>query len=90
MRVSHGRTNRFGAKLHEGNRELLCSTDRASGGVPQSHAGLTDAPSDFREDLEEFRSENYLGCARGVLWSLVFEGAVVAGIAIYWILRRTL
>jgi hypothetical protein len=35
--------------------------------------------------LEEFRSEHGLGCARGVLWALIFEAAlVIAAAAIYW------
>jgi hypothetical protein len=41
-------------------------------------------------DWEEFQSEDSLGCARGVLWSLVFEAALVFAGAIFWIIRLTL
>jgi hypothetical protein len=82
-------TNQFEAELHEGDHKLLSLTDGAGSGVLQSHAGQIEA-GDFRNDLEEFQSEDSLGCARGVLWSLIFEGALVAAAAIYWIFRLTL
>jgi hypothetical protein len=89
MPVSNAVTNQFEAELHEGDHKLLSLTDGAGSGVLQSHAGQIEA-GDFRDDLEEFQSENSLGCARGVLWSLIFEGALVAAAAIYWIFRLTL
>lgn len=89
MPVSNAVTNQFEAELHEGDHKLLSLTDGAGSGVLQSHAGQIEA-GDFRDDLEEFQSEDSLGCARGVLWSLIFEGALVAAAAIYWIFRLTL
>jgi hypothetical protein len=90
MPVSNAVTNQFEAELHEGDHKLLCLTDGAGSGVLQSHAGQIEAGGDFRDDLEEFQSEDSLGCARGVLWSLIFEGALMAAAAIYWICRLTL
>jgi hypothetical protein len=89
MPVSNAVTNQFEAELHEGHK-LLCLTHGAGSGDLQSHAGQIEAGGDFRDDLEEFQSEDSLGCARGVLWSLIFEGALMAAAAIYWIIRRTL
>jgi hypothetical protein len=90
MPVSNAVTNQFEAELHDGDHKLLRLTHGAGSGVLQSHAGFTEPPGDFRDDLEEFQSEDSLGCARGVLWSLIFEGALVAAGVIYWICRLTL
>ena len=90
MPVSHAVTNQFEAKLYEGDPKRLRLTHVAPSGVLQSHADFTECASEVRDDWEEFRSEDGLGCARGVLWSLILEGALVVAGAIYWILRRTL
>jgi hypothetical protein len=90
MPVFHIVTNQFEPELHEGDHKLLRATHGARSVVLQSHADLTDCASDVRDDWEEFHSEDSLGCARGVLWSLILEGALVAAAGIYWILRRTL
>ena len=90
MTVSHMVTNQFEPELHDGDHKLLRVTHGARSGVLQSHADFTECASEVRDDWEEFRSEDGLGCARGVLWSLILEGALVVAGAIYWILRRTL
>jgi hypothetical protein len=89
MPVSHAVTNQFEAELHEGDHKLLRLTDGARSGVLQSHSGLTEAASVFPDVSEELHSEDRLGCVRGVLWSLVFEAALVIAAAIYWKLRLT-
>jgi hypothetical protein len=38
-------------------------------------------------DPELLYNEDKLGCARGVIWALVFEAALIAAIAIFWKLR---
>jgi hypothetical protein len=88
--VSHMVTNQFEPELHEGDDKLFRETDGARSVVLQSHAGLMEPTGDARDDWEEFQSEDSLGCARGVLWSLILEGTLVVAAAIYWILRLTL
>jgi hypothetical protein len=87
MPVSHAVTNQFDAELHEGDHKLLRLTDGARSGVLQSHAGRTEAGGDLPDGWEELQSEDRLGCARGVLWSLVFEAALVVAAVVYWKLR---
>jgi hypothetical protein len=38
-------------------------------------------------DSELLYNEDKLGCARGVMWALVFEAALIVAIAIVWKLR---
>jgi hypothetical protein len=87
MPVSHAVTNQFEAELHEGDHKLLGLTDGARSGVLQSHAGQTESDGDLPDGWEELQSEDRLGCARGVLWSLVFEAALVIAAVLYWKLR---
>jgi hypothetical protein len=82
-------TNQFEPELHEGDHKWRRLPDGAPIGVLQSHAGLTKTADIFLDDLEEFHSENRLGCVRGVLWSLVFEAALVIAAVIYWKVRLT-
>jgi hypothetical protein len=89
MPVSHAVTNQFEAELHEGDHKLLRVTRGARSGVLQSHAGLPDAAGIFPDDVEELDEEDRLGCVRGVLWSLVFEAALVIAAVIYWKVRLT-
>jgi hypothetical protein len=35
-------------------------------------------------DLEQWQAEDKLGCARGILWSLIFEAALAALCVLYW------
>jgi hypothetical protein len=38
-------------------------------------------------DAEQLYREDKLGCARGVVWALVFEAGLVVAALIYWKLR---
>lgn len=38
-------------------------------------------------DPELLDSENKLGCARGVIWVLIFEAAAITAIVVFWKLR---
>jgi hypothetical protein len=87
MPVSSTVTNQFEAELHEGDHKLLRVANGAHSGALQSHAGLTEAAGNFPDGWEELQSEDKLGCARGVVWSLVFEAALVIAAAIYWKVR---
>ena len=87
MPVSHAVTNQFEAELDEGDHPRLCLTDGARGAALQSDPGLPEASCICPAELEQFRAERGLGCARGVLWALFFEAALVAAAGIYWLLR---
>jgi hypothetical protein len=89
MPVSHAVTNQFEAELYEGDHKRLRLTHVAPSGVLQSHAGRAQAPGVFPDDVEELDEEDRLGCVRGVLWSLVFEAALVIAAVIYWKVRLT-
>ncbi len=39
-------------------------------------------------DWDQFSSEDKLGCARGVVWAIVFEAALVIAAAAYWKFRH--
>jgi hypothetical protein len=39
-------------------------------------------------DWERIESEDRLGCARGVVWAIVFEVAMVIAAAVYWKFRH--
>jgi hypothetical protein len=38
----------------------------------------------YEVDLDQLEVEDKLGCARGVLWSLIFEAAMAAGAVLLW------
>jgi hypothetical protein len=35
-------------------------------------------------DIPQLEAEDTLGCARGILWSLIFEAALALGPVLYW------
>ena len=39
-------------------------------------------------DWEQIESEDRLGCARGVVWAMVFEVVLVIAAAVYWKFRH--
>jgi hypothetical protein len=39
-------------------------------------------------DWEQIESEDRLGCARGVVWAIVFEVAMVIAAVVYWKFRH--
>jgi len=87
MAVPNAVTNQSEAKLHQGDHTLLRVTNGALSGALQSHAGLTEPGGDFQEEWDRFQSEDKLGFARGMMWSLVLEAALVIAAAIYWKVR---
>lgn len=92
MRVSAGTTKNFeewmqtyGATLSERVYKSLDASQRAgaaNGSKPTLH--VVDGCS---VDAEQVRREDKLGCARGVVWALVFEAGLVVAALIYWKLR---
>jgi hypothetical protein len=89
MPISNAVTNQFEAELHEGDHKLLWLSEDSRCGALQSDAGPTDTGIDFPDGWEELRSEDKLGFARGLLWSLLFEAALLIAAFIYWKLRHT-
>jgi hypothetical protein len=85
----HAVTKQFEAELHEGDPKLLRVPDRAPGAILQSHADPAKETNDFPDGWEELQSEDKLGCARGVLWSVAIEAAVVIAALVYWKIRPT-
>ncbi len=65
------------AKLHPVVQERFVLVDDASPQVCNVRS----------VDPELLYNEDKLGCARGVVWALVFEAAVIAAIAFCWKLR---
>jgi hypothetical protein len=85
MPVSHEMKNQFETELDEGDHPRHCLSADTRSAVLQSHPRLAEGEQVDWAELEEFRSEHGLGCARGVLWALIFEAAlVIAAAAIYW------
>jgi hypothetical protein len=89
MAVSNAVTDQFEAELHERDHKRISLTEDARSGVRQLHAGPTEASNDFPGGWEELKSEDKLGFARGMLWSLVFEAAVVIAVVVFWKVRHT-
>lgn len=76
MPVSDAVKNHFGAELDHGDPQPLCLPSHSPAPVLQSHSGSVD--------LEQCSSEENLGCARGVMWALIFQAAlVIAAAAVY-------
>jgi hypothetical protein len=86
---AHVVTSQFEPEIHEGDHKRRRLPDGGPSGVLQSHAALTGTARVCPDDFEEFHSEDRLGCVRGVLWSLVFEAALVIAAVIYWKARLT-
>jgi hypothetical protein len=78
--VSREKTSNDG--LHRGMRSLPVLLDQ-SRGVPEAcNVRSVDPAAIYDEDK--------LGCARGMVWGLVFEAGVIIAIAILWKLRFAL
>ncbi|MGB8539437.1 MAG: hypothetical protein WCD57_23640 [Acidobacteriaceae bacterium] len=92
MRVSAGATKNieewmqaYEAVLSERVYQSLESSQRA-GAANRSKSTLyvIDGCS---VDAEQLDRKDQLGCARGVVWALVFEAGLVVAALIYWKLR---
>jgi hypothetical protein len=59
---------------------------RAEGAAQQSKPGfyVIDGCS---VDAKQLYREDKLGCARGVIWALIFEAGLVVAALVYWKLR---
>jgi hypothetical protein len=92
MRVSAGATKNF-EEWMQAYEELLServyksrdSFQRAGAARPSERTlHVVDGCS---VDAEQLYREDKLGCARGIVWALVFEAGLVIAALIYWKLR---
>jgi hypothetical protein len=89
MRVSAGATRNFEewmqayeVLLSERVCKSLDSSQRAGAARPSKRTlHVVDGCS---VDAEQLYREDKLGCARGVVWALVFEAGLVVAAVIYW------
>jgi hypothetical protein len=92
--------NRYGTELHQGVHARSALTGSVSTENKSNGALPPVVVEQFRTsphvvnvrsvDPEQIDCEDKLGCVRGVLWSLVFEAAVVIAIVVCWKLRMFL
>ncbi len=92
MRVSAGATKNFEEWMQ--TYEVLLServyksrdSSQSAGAARRSEPTLyvVDGCS---VDAEQLYREDKLGCARGVVWALIFEAGLVVAALIYWKLR---
>jgi hypothetical protein len=92
MRVSAGSTKNFEewmqmyeVVLSERVYKSLDSLERA--GVATRSKTSLHVVDGYSGDAEQLYREDKLGCARGVIWALVFEAGLVVAALIYWKLR---
>jgi hypothetical protein len=92
MRVSAGATKNFEEWMQA--YEVLLS-ERVYKSRDSSQRAQVARPSErtlyvvdgCSVDAEQLYREDKLGCARGVVWALVFEAGLVIAALIYWKLR---
>ena len=86
---------KFGDRVHEGfaMTDPVRSEKKANGAqlsVPGNDARSCSRVADYSVDPEQIYCEGKLGCARGVLWALVFQVGILIAIAAYCTLHYLL
>jgi hypothetical protein len=91
MLVSAGPTRHFGVCTHQDDAELSEADHVLTEGVTTIPVLVSPSQTSLHvmddvcpADLEHLYPEDKLGCARGVLWALVFEAGVVIAALAYW------
>jgi hypothetical protein len=92
MRVSAGATKNFEEwmQMYEAalSERVYKSVDSLQGAVAagrsKSNLHVIDGCS---ADAKQLYREDKLGCARGVVWALIFEAGLVIAALVYWKLR---
>lgn len=91
MRVSAGTTKNFEEWMQA--YEVLMSERVYKGLEASGRAGAKGSKRSLYVidgvpvEAEQLYREDKLGCARGVIWALVFEAGLVIAAVIYWKLR---
>jgi hypothetical protein len=92
MRVSAGATKNFEEwmQMYEAalSERVYKSLDSSQGaGAARRSKSTLHVIDGCSVDAEQLYREDKLGCARGVVWALVFEAGLVIAALIYWKLR---
>jgi hypothetical protein len=92
MRVSAGSLKNFEEwmQMYEASlsERVYKNLDSSRGAGAARHSKTTIHVIDgCSVDAKQLYREDKLGCARGVVWALVFEAALVVAALIYWKLR---
>ncbi len=82
MPVSVGPTRQVGECTYQDDAELREGDHGLTEGVTTIR--VLDIDDVCPAELEHLYQEDKLGCARGVLWALVFEAGVVIAALAYW------
>jgi hypothetical protein len=92
MRISAGATKNFEEWMQAYEELLSERVYKSRDSSQRAGAAMRSEPNlyvvDGRSvDAEQLYREDKLGCARGVVWALVFEAGLVIAALIYWKLR---
>ena len=91
MRVSAGATKNFEEwkQMYEAalSERVYKSLDSQPAGAAKRSKTTLHAIDGCSVQAEQLYREDKLGCARGVVWALVFEAGLVVAALIYWKLR---
>jgi hypothetical protein len=73
-------------ELHSSRRIQMPVLDEVMNHSAESanQANLRLLLNPYEVDLDQLEVEDKLGCARGVLWSLIFEAAMAAAVVLLW------
>jgi hypothetical protein len=89
MLVSVGPTRQFGECTHQDDVDRKCIA--LTEGITTIPVLVSPSQTSLRvvddvcpAELEHLYPEDRLGCARGVLWALVFEAGLVIAALVYW------
>jgi hypothetical protein len=92
MRVSAGSLRNFEEWMQMYEASLSArvynhlDSSQSAGAARRSKTSLHVVDGDVVE-AEQLYREDKLGCARGVVWALIFEAGLVVAALIYWKLR---
>jgi hypothetical protein len=91
MRVSAGATKNFDEwmQMYEAalSERVYKSLDSQGAGAATRSKSTLHVIDGCSADAKQLYREDKLGCARGVVWALIFEAGLVIAAVIYWKLR---
>jgi hypothetical protein len=84
MRVSAGTTKNFEEWMQAYEVLLSERISKQGAGVAKRSGTTFHVIDGCAVDAKQLYREDKLGCARGVVWALLFEAALVVAAVIYW------
>ncbi len=87
MRVSAGATKNFEEWMQAYEVLLSERVYKSRDGAAKRSKSTLYVVDGCSVDAKQLYREDKLGCARGVVWALLFEAALVVAALIYWKLR---